>query len=285
MSNTKGMTGYGFTGRSFTPVTGFSDLLEAGSYDVSTDIAGNLHFVAKKQESDELIFSDNSLAEKIMGEFEQFLSLREKYKKYNFVHKRAFLLYGPPGNGKTSVLIQLSRIMAEKYDGITLFLSAQDDPSDIALAIRNVHVAQPDRPVLVMMEEIDSLYRRWGSSVLTLLDGGEDVDNVFFVATTNFIERLDARMRNRPSRIDTLIEVPPPPAEVRAEFLRRKGVDARTTEAIVKNSDGLSFAHLKEFIIAHVILGQPLKDVSKRLKEMGELDSSCKDDDDDCDDD
>ena len=277
----KQMSGYGNTGKSFTPVMGFTDVLAAGSYSVKEDMSGNLHFIPHELKSNELIFTDNSLAQKIIGEFKQFLGLRDKYKKYGFVHKRAFLLHGPPGNGKTSVLVQLSRLMAEQYDGITIHLAMNDSPDECAAAIRQLHSLQPERPVLVLMEEVDGLYRNWSSDLLTLLDGGEDVDNVFFVATTNFLDRLDARMRDRPSRIDTLIEVGPPSAEVRAEFLRRKGVDAKTVEALVKSSEGLSFAHLKEFIIAHVILEQPLKDVTKRLKQMGSTGDDESDDDDD----
>lgn len=281
MSQMKGpTTGYGYNGRSFTMIGGYVDRLPAGAYDVNVDMVRNIHFSPNELKTDELAFDGNSIADRIMGEFGQFMSLRDKYRQYGFVHKRSFLLYGPPGNGKTSILIELARLLARRHDGITLMLPNRSDPDNVADAIRQLHGLEPARPIVVAMEEVDSLYRYFPTEMLTLLDGGADVENVFFVATTNFIEKLDARVRNRPSRFDTLIEVGAPSEEVRRAYLIRKGVGLETAGLIAAASAGLSFAHLKEFIIAHVILGQPIAEVAGRLAQMASVVADTEDADD-----
>ena len=158
-------------------------------------------------------------------------------------------------------------------------LPNRSDPDNVVAAIKQLHGMEPTRPIIVGMEEVDSLYRYFPTEMLTLLDGGADVENVFFVATTNFIEKLDARVRNRPSRFDTLIEVGSPSEAVRRAYLLRKGVGGEAAQKIAAASEGLSFAHLKEFIIAHVILGQDVEVVAKRLTDMATVVPETEDDD------
>jgi len=51
--------------------------------------------------------------------------------------------------------------------------------------------------------------------VLNLLDGVKQVDNIIYIATTNYPELLEERILNRPSRFDRRFHIGTPSAEVR----------------------------------------------------------------------
>jgi SpoVK/Ycf46/Vps4 family AAA+-type ATPase len=79
------------------------------------------------------------------------------------------------------------------------------------------------RPIVVMIEDIDAIVDKKGeSAMLALLDGELQIDNVVFVATTNYPERLDKRLVNRPSRFDEIIKIGMPSAAARAQYIINK---------------------------------------------------------------
>jgi SpoVK/Ycf46/Vps4 family AAA+-type ATPase len=129
---------------------------------------------------------------------------------------------------------------------------------------------EPERPVVVILEDIDTIISMYGeSAVLSVLDGEAQVSNIVFLATSNYPEKLDGRVINRPSRFDKIVKIDLPNAEARKMFLESKiselivdGVD------LVKETDGLSIAHLKELIISVYCQENPVKEVVARLSRM-----------------
>jgi len=62
-----------------------------------------------------------------------------------------------------------------------------------------------------MWEDIDNpVDRGYEEEILSLLDGEHRVDRIVYIATTNYLKKLPARMINRPSRFDKrfFIDVP-----------------------------------------------------------------------------
>lgn len=63
--------------------------------------------------------------------------------------------------------------------------------------------ARKNAPCVVVMEDLDSLINDQNRSFfLNQLDGIEGNDGLLVIATTNHFERLDAGLKNRPSRFD-----------------------------------------------------------------------------------
>jgi hypothetical protein len=220
----------------------------------------------RKQElnTDDLLVLPEKNSEEIYAEFERFWTLEKVFQKFGFLYKRGFLLWGPPGSGKTSL--------------INLMMKIIEDAEIASGCLSMVRKNEPSRPLITIMEDLDALVERWGEAgYLNLLDGSEQVNNVIHVGTTNYPERLDKRFVDRPSRFDTVKKIGMPGWDARQSYFRSKfsGMDLEwwnedELERWIKLSRGFSVAHLREMIISVCCLGQKIEDVVDRLEKMHE---------------
>jgi len=103
---------------------------------------------------------------------------------------------------------------------------------------------------------------------------------VVYLATTNFVKRLDFRLTNRPSRFDEVIATRPPSGRVREAYFRRilpagaaedgHLIGGSTVDKLVAASKGMYFAHMKELAIAHWVYKHPLDAVAERIRELAD---------------
>ncbi|HWY33017.1 MAG TPA: ATP-binding protein [Nitrosopumilaceae archaeon] len=218
--------------------------------------------------TDELIIPPDETIPKILAEFKLFWSRKEEFVKRGLLYKRGFILYGPPGGGKTSLLSLLTKTLIKDYNGIVV---DGEHPDLAAIGLRMVRKIEPTRPVILMLEDLDSLIERHGENdFLSLLDGEDQIDNIVTVATTNYPSRLDKRLVNRPSRFDKVIKIDMPNEATRRMYLqaKEKSLEGEELEKWVKLSKDFSLAHLKEMIVAVKCLDQDLDEVVERLKKM-----------------
>jgi SpoVK/Ycf46/Vps4 family AAA+-type ATPase len=146
-----------------------------------------------------------------------------------------------------------------------------DDPEDDGAAIRRLREVEPDRPILAIVEEIDMQIAPYNEADwASLLDGELNVDNIIWLATTNNLEKLHPRFRNRPSRFDVVVEVGMPTKNDRARYIvsKFKDIDAELLNKIAIDTEGFSLAHLKEFLVSTYCLEASYDDALKRLKGM-----------------
>ncbi len=241
-----------FGGVGFIACSTAVEQLPSKQYTIQKTDDGRFVFNVTGAHMDGLIDLPDSAAEEVMTEIEHFWTKKQQYQDHGFIWKRGVFLYGPPGSGKTSCLQQLSsRVIAR--GGLAIYVT---NPRSTAGGLATLRQIEPDRPIVLMFEDLDAIIESFGEdSVLSLLDGEHQVDNVVNVATTNYPERLDRRITNRPSRFDIVKKIGMPNEEARRAYVNSKrSVKDEMSERMVADTKNLSIASIKELIVAVDIL-------------------------------
>lgn len=246
--------------------------LKNSAYRVKTSLRG-VFFERVKPKTAELYKFKSGPMEEVLSEIDKFWSLKDDYSKLGLLYSRGILLYGPPGSGKTSILHQVSEMIVSKGD--VVFYA--DNIRALSEALKAFRSVEPDRRVVVILEDADEFVQYDQQPFLHLLDGQDSIDGVVYLATTNYINNFPPRLV-RSGRFDKKIEVPQPPKEGRLVYFQNKlkGNDMATDaeiEKLAEETDGMSFGDLQEIVTAHFALKEPLKDVLKRLGKDIDMDN------------
>lgn len=244
-----------FNGTSFHSVTGsFNDDLPPGFYSASADMMGTWHFFPRPVNEEKVIEFPDTPSDDVIKEVMHFKNSRAKYREFGLTYKRGILMYGPQGTGKSSILrLVLRELVKDGSYAITF-----TEPGNFKGAYSAFRKRYPNKFVLCVMEDFDSILDHCcESDVLEILDGVARVDNIVFLATTNYPHKLGPRIINRPSRFDRRFCIGLPIEESRKIYLddmfsRAPKVDF-DTEEWAKKTEGLTLAHLKELFISVVI--------------------------------
>lgn len=247
----------------------------AGLYEIAWNSALSTHTL-KQQDivMDELYELPSPELKSIIEDIESFWDRSDTYKSYNFVHKRGILLYGDPGCGKSGI-IQLCVKKLIDREGIVINLKEEDDIKSFSEFIPIIRKIEPNRPLIVILEDIDSLAgedRYSTTKLLNILDGIKQVENVVYIATTNYPEKLQERITNRPSRFDRRYEVGMPSREIREAYIKSKLNNADLERIEITDwldlTEGMSLSHLKELIISVIVLNKTFKESIQHLSDL-----------------
>jgi hypothetical protein len=169
------------------------------------------------------------------------------YRSLGVPHRRGILMYGPPGNGKTSLIRQIGAMLPE-IPALVLRGSANFDTDDLEAVIKRwTDLA----PAILVIEDLDWLLQEVNvSTFLNSLDGiSTTAQGLLLIATTNHPETLDPAINNRPGRFDLMVELPNPDRNMREQFFASRLPDLPGAAALVADlSDRLSFSHLQEVL-------------------------------------
>lgn len=249
-------------GETFFPVGKTTNILPPGCYKVQESMQG---FCLQLQDikDNTLIDLPDSNAHRVMEEISKFWGLKEKFAEHKMPYKRGLLLYGPPGSGKTSTLrVAMEDVM--QRDGIVI---EYDYPRSFLEGYKIVRQIHPDKPIVALMEDLDSKLSYGETELLQMLDGVHDLNNIVFVATTNYPEKLGSRIFNRPSRFDKKFKIGMPSAEARKTYLAHKGIE-EDIDRWVDDTDGMSIAHLAELYTAVKVFEEDYDQAIKVVKSM-----------------
>lgn len=257
----------------FVPSSATAEKLTPGVYEIQHCTTVGVYFEKISVLTQGLLRFPQTNSDRVVTEIQKFWDKETVFREYGLPHKRGIILWGPPGSGK-SCLLQLIMKDVVSRDGIVVKFTHPNLFND---GMRKFREIEPSTPVVVLMEDIDSIIENFNESeVLNILDGVNQIERAIFLATTNYPERLGARIVNRPSRFDKRFFIGHPNEESRKLYLQHIiGEDKIKTLKIdvdkwVEDTEEFSIAHLKELFTAVVILGDSYDEALENLKTMKE---------------
>lgn len=261
----------------FAPAYITVDQVPAGVYEIDFNNSIGSHTLKKQPfKTDELYHLPSPEIMDILKDIENFWKRAHVYRQYNFVHKRGILMYGEPGCGKSGIIqILANMLISDDLNGIVINIRSQTDIDYFTDFIPTFRKIEPTRPLVVILEDIDSLAgedRYHTSQLLNILDGVKQIDGVVYIATTNYPEKLQERLTNRPSRFDRRYKIELPNDEIRRAYITNKlndedlaGIDL---EEWVKRTEGMSLSHLKEVVVSVIVMGRTFEETMDSLEEL-----------------
>lgn len=247
-----------------------SETIESGLYNIRHSDQYGYYLEQKSVTLDEIFLVPDTLLGEIVADMEKFWNNKQRYDDYKIVYKRGILLYGLPGTGKSSFINLLINEICSNYNGIAVNMESNGSFIQMAEVIRNM---EPDIPILAIIEDLDSyLYNNSIKEFLNILDGNNQIGNVIYLATTNYIGNIEDRIKNRPSRFDRKYEIGYPNEIVRKYYLEKKlkpeDLAVIDIDKWVADTANMSFAHLKELVCSVVIMGSDYDKTMVELKNM-----------------
>lgn len=264
-------------GKRYLPAGITKAALPPGVYEIHHSDRLGMYFQKIPVRTEGLLRFPQTNSERVLKEIENFWEREQLFKDYAIAYKRGIMLWGPPGGGKTCTINLIMKDVVDR-DGVVIKFT---NPGLFVEGMRILREIQPNTPVVVLMEDIDSIIEHYEASpVLNILDGVESVYKIVFLATTNYPETLGPRIINRPSRFDKRFKIPYPNSESRMIYLKHLCGNKKPEELQVdikrwvKDTENFSIAHLKELFVAVVILGDTYDEALENLKLMTENISS-----------
>lgn len=165
----------------------------------------------RRRRSLDTVVLNGSIASDIVKDVKQFLESSAWYYDRGIPYRRGYLLYGPPGSGKSSFIQALAGQL--EYNICILSLSEMgmtDDrfahlltniPPRSVILLEDIDAAFPDRSM-----QLESVQKGYQSSLtlsglLNGLDGVVASEERIIFMTTNHLEKLDSALV-RPGRVD-----------------------------------------------------------------------------------
>lgn len=228
-----------------------------------------------KDQTWEDLFLPQETKDEVKSLVENFLASKDFYLENKIPWKRGILLYGKPGNGKTSIIRTI--ISHYNFKPVTIVAGANDE------AVREAFsYAEEQSPALLYFEDLDSLLEKNVdiSSFLNLMDGISAKNGLLVIATANDVKKLKSNITDRPSRFDRKFEITLPTAEMAYIYLKRwfgKLITPKQCRDISKYAEKyeFSYAYLKELYIssmfealAHKRQSPTVKDVENALSRL-----------------
>jgi chaperone BCS1 len=180
-------------------------------------------------------------AEGLLADLQRFLASRARYAELGIPWRRGYLLHGPPGTGKTSLVTALASEL-----GLNVCTLSLASPIVTDEKIHTLLAAVPQRSLL-LIEDVDAFFhardaahgqvRLSFSGFLNALDGVATQEGTVLFMTTNHLERLDPALI-RAGRIDEQVELGWVDADQLARLYRKFHDDPQAATAFARERAG-----------------------------------------------
>lgn len=274
----KNYSQWAISGQKFVPMKGTVDEIKSGCYEIEPMNRGEapVFFEEVPLNTEDLIRFPQSKFETVVEEIRNFWEKEEMFRDFDLAFKRGILLHGIPGTGKTCLIKLIMKDVIEN-DGIVIKF---DRVGPFKKGIRIFREIHPDKPIVVVMEDLDKIIENNNeSSVLNILDGVTKIEKVVFLATTNYPEELEDTITNRPSRFDKTYEIGNLNEKSRRIYFKflfnktdRDGIEKQSydIDQWVKDTENFTISHLHELFVAVVILEDDYDECLEKLRKMRE---------------
>lgn len=189
--------------------------------------------------------------EKLTTDLNLFMESEEWYHEMNIPWRRGYLLYGPPGNGKSSIITAVASMF--NFEIATLNLKNMEEEDFVSLMCE-----PPDKSIL-LFEDIDCIFEKRKdksvvnlSTVLNMIDGVGSPNGRILFMTTNYLEKLDPALI-RPGRIDHRVHLTNTTESQAKEMFCRFFPHSKNSEEFGKKVAKLdvSMATLQGYLLRH----------------------------------
>lgn len=191
-----------------------SKTLNPGIYDMEFDNYGL--FTNFKQLKSPRVFPlmPSSELKNIQNYVNTFFS--EEYKSLcktaNILVKTGILLYGKQGIGKSNYINNMIFRSIDEQKACVFNIDSNRKLSSIVSKVKELRAIQNNLFVIVL-EEVDELFSENGwsteATLKNFMDGINSVDNLLFISSTNYLEKIPKSITERPSRFKKVLEIKP----------------------------------------------------------------------------
>lgn len=194
---------------------------------------------------DRNLFSED-VYKTVFVDIPEFIKKQQDLCLKGFDGRRAYLLVGPPGSGKSYIL---RNIVEQLPDNYTVVLVTSKS-IDLMSRIDNYEFLYP---VLFLIEDIDLMIGsgRDRQNLQNFLDGITSPAKMVTIMTSNSPELLDDALVKRPGRIDRISYVLPGNLQQRTSQIKILTNDinvSMTAEEMSLHTEGMTFAQHREII-------------------------------------
>lgn len=220
------------------------------------------------------VFLPNGVLDDLLEDMRWFLESEDWYVTRGIPYRRGYLLYGPPGNGKSSTVKALASEL--KLDICVAHLGSIDTDEELVQLFINL----PHHSV-VLLEDIDCVTANRAkdgdddkknlsmSALLNALDGVAAKEGRLLFMTTNHIEKLDAALI-RPGRCDKQIYIGNADADQAASLFLRFFPEAEETAKQFHRPD-TSMAALQGVLLGSATPEEAIREIQRADSDLSGL--------------
>ncbi|KAN0042386.1 hypothetical protein ACTFIV_004950 [Dictyostelium citrinum] len=205
------------------------------------------------------VFLDENVSEKVVNDLSNFIHGKKWYIDTGVPYRRGYLLYGPPGSGKTSFILSMAGNFGKSISIMNMSKGIHDG---------NIHsiIQKCNKDTILVLEDIDAVFVKRknntasGNDILTFsgllnaIDGLASSDGRILMMTTNHLDRLSPALI-RPGRIDLKVKFDYA-SHHQIELMFKRFFDQKyhyLIDSIISKLDGhqISTAQLQGWFIIH----------------------------------